>query len=273
MSLSKNLKNVKEDPQLNNPRRKIALVLEYEGTRYNGSQSQPNKPTIQGTLEEALRRLTGDRVKTTAAGRTDAGVHARGQVVSFSTCSMLKADAFVRDLNHLLPGDIRVVSAKEVPPNFDARRSASSRTYVYEVWNAEAISAFQNAFVYHVPKPLDVDAMNAAASSFVGKHDFKAFCGSLQGNDGKSTTRTIKSFIVEKVGRKVIFTVEADAFLRRQVRRMVGALLSVGAGKKTRRDIERILKTGRLGSAQKAAPATGLYLVKVKYNGFKLQKR
>lgn len=273
MSSSKNFKSVKEDSQLNNPRRKIALVLEYEGTRYKGSQSQPNRPTIQGTLDAALRKLTGESIKTTAAGRTDTGVHARGQVVSFETSAAVTAEAFMSTLNHLLPGDIRVVSAQAVPKSFDARRSASRRVYEYQVWNAPHLSAFQSAFVYHVPKPLDVQAMNDAASALIGNHDFKPFSGSLYGNESKTTTRTITRFSVRKTGQRVVFTIEGNAFLPHQVRRMVGELLAVGSGKKTKRDIENTLKTGSLGSAQSIVPPNGLYLAKVKYNGFKLKEK
>ncbi len=273
MSSSKNFKLVKEDSQLNNPRRTIAVVLEYEGTRYKGSQSQPNSPTIQGTLDEALRKLTGESIKTIAAGRTDTGVHAKGQVVSFVTSTAVKAEAFMSALNHLLPGDIQVISAQEMPSGFDARRSASSRVYEYQVWNAPNLSAFQSAFVYYMPQRLDVQRMDAAAKAFVGKHDFKAFSGSLFGNEIKTTVRTIKQFSVRKIGHRVVFTVEANAFLPHQVRRMVGALLTVGFGKKTGQDIEDTLKSGTLGLAQRSAPPNGLYLVKVKYNGFKLKNK
>lgn len=273
MSSSKNFKSVKEDSQLNNPGRKIALVVEYEGTRYKGSQSQPNRPTIQGTLDEALKKLTGESIKTIAAGRTDTGVHARGQVVSFGTSATITPEAFRSAVNHLLPGDIRVVSAHEMPAVFDARRSASSRVYEYEVWNAPDMSAFQNAFAYHVPRQLDVQAMTDAADAFVGKHDFKPFSGSLYGSESRTTTRTITMFSVRKVGQRIVFTVEANAFLPHQVRRMVGALLEVGSGRKTKRDIEDTLKNGRLGSAQRIVPPNGLYLSKVKYNGFKLKRK
>ena len=248
------------------------MLLEYEGTRYKGSQSQPNRPTIQGSLNDALKKLTGESIKTIAAGRTDTGVHAKGQVVSFETSDGIHPESFASALNHLLPDDIRVISAQEAPPGFDARHSASRRVYEYAVWNAPHASAFQSAFVYHVPKPLDIEAMIDAAAALVGKHDFKAFSGSLY-KDERTTVRTITRFSVKKVGRLVIFTVEANAFLPHQVRRMVGALLAIGYGNKTRRDIENLLKTGSLGSAQRSVPPNGLYLAKVKYNGFKIREK
>lgn len=248
------------------------MVLEYEGTRYKGSQSQPNRPTILGNLDAALNKLTGEKIRTIAAGRTDAGVHAKGQVVSFETSADIHAEAFESALNHLLPDDIRVISAQEAPHAFDARRSASRRVYEYAVWNAPRASAFQSAFVYHVPKPLDIEAMNTAAAAFIGKHDFRAFSGSLDTSE-RTTIRTITRFSVRKSGHRVLFSVEANAFLPHQVRRMVGMLLSVGSGKKTKRDIETLLKTGRLGSAQRTVPPNGLYLAKVKYNGFKIREK
>ncbi len=271
MSSPKNFKNVKEDSQLNTTRRKIALVLEYEGSRYKGSQSQPNRPTILGNLDSALEKLTGESIKTIAAGRTDTGVHAKGQVASFETSAEIMQESLMSALNHLLPGDIRVIAAQVVPASFDARRSASRRVYEYVISNTPQVSAFQNAFVYHVPRPLDIEAMKIAARALIGKHDFKAFSGSLV--KGQTTVRTVINFSVRKIGHNLIFRVEANAFLPHQVRRMVAALLDVGSGKKTRHDIENLLKTGRLGSAQRSVPPNGLYLAKVKYDGFKIREK
>lgn len=272
MSSPKNLKRVKEDSQLNTARRKIAIVLEYEGTRYKGSQSQPNRPTIQGSLNDALKKLTGESIKTISAGRTDTGVHAKGQVLSFETSTAIQPESFTSALNHLLPDDIRVITAQEMPPSFDARHSASRRVYEYVVWNTPQASAFRSAFVYHVPRPLDIEAMTNAADALVGKHDFKAFSGSLDKHE-RTTVRTINAFNVKRVGHRVIFTVEANAFLPHQVRRMVGELLAVGSGNKTLGNIENLLRTGRLGSAQRSVPPSGLYLAKVKYNGFKIREK
>ena len=247
-------------------RRRLALVLEYEGSRYGGSQYQKNAPSIQGELEAALNKLTGENLRATFAGRTDAGVHARGQVASFVTGSRHEPEAFVRGLNRWLPADIAVQRALEVPLDFDVRRRARSREYRYLVLNSPVPSPLLQAFTWQVKEPLDAEVMQQAASSLVGRHDFAAFAPPVTG----STERTLHRCEVKARGRLLTVRVEADAFLPHQVRRTVGALVQVGRGRQSGSEFAALLSTPRPGVAGPTAPSQGLCLVRVNYTGLDL---
>lgn len=245
-------------------RRRIALLLEYDGSRYGGSQIQKNAPTIQGSLEGAIRRLTGETTRVAFAGRIDAGVHARGQVASFLTWRPFDATVFVDGLNYWLPDDIAVRRAYDVALDFDVRRHASGRLYRYLVYNDRAPSPLLRQRAWHVKQPLDVPVMQRAAECLVGRHDFAAFAGALE-RPGASTVRTVRMFAVEEAGRLVRFNAWADAFLPHQMRRTVGALVEVGLGRQTPRRLEELLWEAKPATAGPTAPPHGLYLMRVIY--------
>ena len=244
--------------------RRVALILEYNGSRYGGSQIQKNAPTIQGSLEGAIRKLTGHSARAAFAGRTDAGVHARGQVASFLTRRPYGLSVFIDGLNYWLPDDIAVRQAREVPLTFDVRRQAKSRLYRYLVYAARAPSPLSREWAWHVKEPLDLPAMQRAAAALVGRRDFTAFAGALE-KSGASTVRTLYRFDVKQAGRLIRFDAEADAFLPHQVRRTVGALVEVGLGRQTPEELKALLRDARPASAGPAAPPQGLCLMRVTY--------
>jgi tRNA pseudouridine38-40 synthase len=246
--------------------RRLALVLEYDGRRYGGSQYQKNAPSIQGELEAALNKLTGENLRTAFAGRTDAGVHARGQVASFVTGSRHEPETFVRGLNYWLPADIAVQRALEVRLDFDVRRRARSREYRYLVLNSPLPSPLLQAFTWQVAEQLDAEAMREAASSLVGRHDFAAFAGPVAG----STVRSLHRCGLDTQGRLLFVHMKADAFLPHQVRRTVGALVQVGLGRQSAADLAALLREPQPGVAGPAAAPQGLCLMKVNYPGLDL---
>jgi len=243
---------------------KIVLTVEYDGTRYHGLQLQTNQLTIQGELEEALWKLTGERSRVAAASRTDAGVHARGQVVSFRTRSSLPLPTFVKGLNHYLAGDIAVKEAFRVSDSFDVRRDAISREYNYYILNSPTRSPIRRGFTYLVPGSLDIKAMNQAGQALIGKHDFASFATCLEPGV-KSTVRNIYRARIEKADDLVIFNIVANSFLPHQVRNTVGALIEVGLGKMTVDDFYSIVEMKRPGLAGPTAPACGLCLMRINY--------
>jgi len=245
------------------PSRRIALLLEYEGTRYAGSQFQTNAPTVQGELEAAVTKTTGEQARASFAGRTDAGVHALGQVAAFTTASALPGETLVDALNAWLPRDIAVRAAREVEAGFDPRRQAVRRRYRYIVENRSARPALGRELCWHLSRPLDVEDMAQAAAAMAGEHDFAAFGGPLE--DPQATTvRRVESFTVARDGTRVVFEVVANAFLPHQVRRMVGALVRVGLGNMAAAEYAALLG-GPPSSAGPAAPARGLFLMQVDY--------
>ncbi len=252
------------EPDARTGGRRIAVVLEYDGTAYSGSQYQENGPSIQSELESAIRKLTGAPVRAAFAGRTDAGVHALRQVAAFDTESKLAPVEFVSGLNHFLPRDIAVRGAREVAAGFDPRRHARSRVYRYRIDSRPVRPALARERAWHVPKPLDVAAMQRAARRLEGTHDFAAFAGPHQG----STERTLRRCDVTAAhcGR-VTVEMEAQAFLPHQVRRTVGPLVEVGLGKLSEEAFAALLDRAGPSSAGPAAPACGLYLVRVVYDG------
>jgi len=250
--------------------------VEYDGTAFAGFQRQPGVETVQGALEAALARVTNQPITVTGAGRTDAGVHAIGQVIHFRTGSLLPTATLQRALNACLPGAVRIRDLAEADQSFHARFSARSREYRYLVENAEVRSALWRNRVHHVSHPLDVAAMGAAASALQGRHDFAAFGSPMvhtsSGADGEGVAEvrggTERTLFVARCWRQkrfVHFRFVADAFLRHMVRLVVGTLLRIGTGSLAAPTIVQMLEGDRTVSAGPAAPAHGLYLVHVRY--------
>ncbi len=239
------------------------LILEYEGTAYHGWQVQPGLPTIQGLLQEALAQIVGAPVQVTGAGRTDAGVHALGQVASFRADTRLDLLTLRRALNAHLPRDVVVRQAEEVPPKFDARRSARSRTYRYSILCRDHPSALLARHSLYVPHSLEFAAMARAAELVIGTHDFSAF------RAGTCTAATPVRTVLEASGRPEgdlwHFDITANAFLQHMVRILVGTLLEVGSGKRHPSHVGDVLAGRDRRRAGKTAPAHGLCLVEVSY--------
>ncbi len=243
---------------------RLALVLEYDGTSYYGFQLQPTSPTIQEKVERALRQLTGETLRVTAAGRTDAGVHARGQVISFRTGSSLSRQTFVSGLNHYLPGDIAVRAAYAVDDSFDPRRDAESREYRYSILNSRTRSPITMGFAYRVVGSMDIEAMNRACQALVGQHDFASFASGI-GGETKSTVRRVYRAEVSKDGDLIHFDIVANAFIRHQVRSTAGCLVRIGLGKMSQDEFGMIRAAGKPGLAGPTLPACGLCLIRVNY--------
>lgn len=246
---------------------RIALVVEYDGTGYSGLQYQPNAPSIQEELEKAIERLTGESVRVAAAGRTDAGVHARGQVVSFLTESRHDPETFLQALNHYLPEQIAVRAAYRVGDGFDPRRDALSRVYAYSLYVSAVRSPLLRRTALRIAGPLDVDLMRRGAKLFEGVHDFAQFSGPLQ-EPGASTVRRIIGTAVCGCGNKITIEIEGNAFLPHMVRRMAGALVDIGSGKLSMEDLRAMIDGLPGAPASHALPAHGLSLEQVKYAGF-----
>ena len=248
--------------------RYFKLTIAYDGTDFHGWQIQTNKPTIQGEIVDVLRRLTQEHVVLHAAGRTDAGVHALGQVGSFRTQSPLSAQEFQRALNALLPPAIRIVGAEEVGPDFNARWSARGKSYRYRLYRGKVVPPMIWRYVLHYPWPLDEDAMRDAAGRFVGMHDFASFAASTgsEGDDKeRSTEREIYSTELARTpdNEELVFTVRGRSFLRYMVRKMVGTLLDVGRGRLAPADIDRLFELRDRSKSGPTMPSQGLVMVEV----------
>jgi len=243
---------------------KILLIMEYDGSRYHGFQWQDGLPSIQGEVEKALSKLTGEKRRVMSASRTDAGVHAKGQVVSFRTGSALSTHSFVGGLNHYLPADIAVKAAYRIDDNFNVRREAVSREYSYYILNSPTRSPIRKGFAYLVAGPLDIEAMSQACQALVGEHDFASFAG-RNGASVKSTVRRVFRAEVARDGELVIFNIAANSFLLHQVRNTVGALIRVGLGKMNLDEFHSILEAREPALAGPTAPACGLCLDRVNY--------
>jgi tRNA pseudouridine38-40 synthase len=237
------------------------LVLSYDGTDFRGWQKQPDERTVQGVVEDALTRLGGKRIPVVGAGRTDAGVHAKGQVASFKAELHLQGDPLRRALNALLPDDLRVLSAGPAPPGFDARKSAQSKVYRYRILNGPRISPFLFRYALHWTGPLDIGKMAEAAGLFARKADFTAFSS----NRLLQPVRRVSRSEIRKRGAEIIYTIEADGFLRYMVRTIVGTLMEIGRGKVEPQAIEDFFALKRRSLRSPTAPAKGLCLVKVIY--------
>ena len=251
-------------PALPSATRRLKLLLEYRGTRYHGWQWQPNAMTIQGTLEACLARITNGPARLHAAGRTDAGVHALGQVAHFDTASTIALPALVRGANSLLPEDIVVHQAEEVPADFHARYAARRKTYAYVVHNHSIPSALGAPYAWYVPQALDLAAMRAAASVLVGQHDFSAFRAASCG--ARSPWRQLFRLRITRHAERLIFVLYADGFLQHMARNIVGTLVAIGRGQIAADAMPTILHSGQRQHAGPTAPAHGLFLVRVVYD-------
>ena len=241
----------------------LKLTLEYDGSNYSGWQLQPRHDSIQGRIEAALKRIFAAPVRVFGSGRTDAGVHARGQVASISIPRPFDPAELQRALNSILPNDIVILDISIAPDGFDPRRAARARVYEYRVLNRKIASAFEYRYSWLVRDQLDLDAMNRAARIFVGEHDFAAF-RSL----GTDVTTTVRRVILSEWSRDadvLLYRVEANSFLRHMVRAMVAAMVDVGRGKLTPEKLATILEGLDRHAAPANAPPGGLYLVEVRY--------
>ena len=241
------------------------LTLSYDGSRYNGWQKQGNtKNTIQEKLETLLSRLTGEEVEVNGSGRTDAGVHAMGQVASFRTTSPQDCEALLRDIRHYLPDDIGAMDLQEASPRFHARLNATGKTYVYRVWTGDAPNVFERKFLYAIPEIPNLNAMKEAAAHLIGTHDFMSFCANKRMK--KSTVRTITDLKIEQLGNELRFSVSGDGFLYNMVRILVGTLLEVGMGKRDPHSIPDLLEAKDRSLAGYLVPPQGLRLEAVYYD-------
>lgn len=243
--------------------RLVRVLLEYDGTAYHGWQVQPNARTIQEVLESVLGRIHKKRTKATAAGRTDAGVHARGQVVHFETTLGMDAQAWRKALNALLPDDVVVLGADFPPPGFHARKSAASKAYAYTILNASIPSAFLRNTAWLVPFPLDAGRMREGAHFLIGQHDFSSFRSSTC--MARHPVRTLSRVDIDRTGDLMRVTVEGDGFLKQMVRSIVGTLVEVGRGAIPPEAVASILEGRRRELAGPTAPARGLCLERVEY--------
>jgi len=243
---------------------RIVLIVEYDGTRYHGFQLQATLPTIQWEIEKALWELTGERIRVMAASRTDAGVHAKGQVVSFRTESPLPPQTFVNGLNYYLSRDIAIKAAYRVGDSLNVRRDAISREYNYCILNSLTRSPIREGFSYRVGGHLDIEAMNQACQALVGEHDFISFASSM-GIGTKNTVRRVYQAKMEKDGELVVFNIVANSFLTHQVRNTVGTLIRVGLGRMRVDEFCSIIEMKKPGLVGPTAPARGLCLMQVNY--------
>jgi tRNA pseudouridine38-40 synthase len=240
--------------------RRIRIHLAYDGGGYYGWQVQPGLPTIQGTLEQVVAEIEGKPVHVAGSGRTDAGVHALGQVAAFSLENPIPPDNLRRALNRLLPPSIRILSVEEAPPDFHPRFQARAKTYEYRIAREDVCSPFQFPFVHHYPYPLDEDRMIRLAAAFAGAHDFTAFAAADDKDElGHSKVRTIFSSVLERRAGCLIYRVRGSGFLKHMVRNLVGTLLEAGKG-----NIEDVtVLPARCGPT---VPAKGLFLMEVEYD-------
>ena len=244
--------------------RKLALLAEYEGTRYNGFQLQSNAPSIQGELERALKSLTGEDIRIRGASRTDAGAHAKGQVIDFVTNALHPVQTFVKALNWHLPEDIRIRGGCETTPSFSARKDAIAREYRYTIFNSRWPSALLRRSAHWVRNPLDINKMQEAAQYLVGTHDFSALTIKLPPD--RSPIRTVHRWTVESECENIYIDAEANGFLPHQIRCTNGVLLDIGRGGAPI-DTLKLLLNGSLEQLKNRPllPAKGLCLVRVKY--------
>jgi tRNA pseudouridine38-40 synthase len=240
------------------------MTIEYDGTNYSGWQRQKSDRTIQGEIENALLTMTRQKITVTGSGRTDAGVHAIGQIANFKCDTKISSETFQKGLNSLLPKDIVIRSCEPVNIEFHARFDVKSKAYRYHILNHYLPIAIGRQYVWHIRRPLNTHAMVQASQYFVGIHDFKAFEGS-----GSPRAHTVRDVTMAKLsvgpGGKINFDIEANGFLRFMVRNLVGTLVDVGTGKLNLKDIPEIIRSRDRGLASATAPPQGLYLISVTY--------
>jgi tRNA pseudouridine38-40 synthase len=244
--------------------RRLKLIIAYDGATFAGWQSQSHRNTVQDDLERAFERVTGGAVRVHAAGRTDTGVHALAQCAHADVLKLLPTDRWIRALNALLPPAIRVLRCRYVSKDFHARLSAKGKIYRYRIWTAPILPPFEYRRAWHVARPLDLTVIKATAKHFVGTHDFAGFAAN-RGKPEKSTIRTINSVRIRQNGPCVTIEFDGDGFLYKMVRLIVGALVKCALGEMRIEEVTARLNSGQVGSARFAAPAEGLYLVRVRY--------
>ncbi len=249
--------------------RNLKITLAYDGSDFSGWQVQPDRVSVQGTLSDALERVTGARVLPQGSGRTDAGVHALGQVASCELDAGIPTANLQRALNHVLPSAIRVLNVEEMPPEFHARKSARAKTYRYRIFRGEVCLPFLARYVYHYPYSLEESALPEAAATVVGDHDFTSFAAvdPERGREAEDTSnvRTMYSSEWSREGEELIYTVRGSGFLHHMVRNLVGTFLLVGKGTLDASAVRNILQARDRSAAGPTAPACGLYLVSVDY--------
>lgn len=238
------------------------IVVQYDGTEYKGWQFQPNQRTIQGELERVLRIISYENVKVIGAGRTDSGVHAKGQVASFKMGLKIAPLSLLRAMNSLLPKDIRIINVEEVEEGFNARYHAKAKTYVYRIYTGLVVSPFIWRWVYHIPFKLDIEKMKEAIRFFIGKNDFRNFTSR---SSSPSTARTIFRAEIEEENDEIRFIFEGSGFLRYQVRNMVGLLIEIGKGKFEPEIVKKLLESDESEITFSSAHPCGLCLEKVDY--------
>ena len=243
--------------------RNIKLTIEYDGKDFNGWQKQPNKLNIQGSIEQAIKQITGEDVELNASGRTDAGVHALGQVANFKTNSNLPIEKFAIAINSNLKKSIRILNAEEADERFHSRLTCKRKTYRYVINNSEFGSSIYRNLETHIPQKLDVEKMKEAAKYFEGEHDFKTFKAS--GTSSKTSVRTIYEAKVYNDKNMIYIELTGNGFLYNMVRIIAGTLVDVGLGKINPKDIKNIIEEGKRENAGKTLPPNGLYLVNVEY--------
>jgi tRNA pseudouridine38-40 synthase len=229
--------------------RNLKVILSYDGAEFSGWQVQPDAVTVQGTLASAIGRITGEKVLPQGSGRTDAGVHALAQVMTFVTQSSVPAGNFLKAMNDILPASVRVLEVTEAPPEFHARHSARAKTYRYRIYRGAICPPFLARYVWHFPYPLAEEEMGPAAALVVGEHDFTSFA----------------AVDPERLGEELVYTVRGSGFLHHMVRNLVGTFILVGKGTLQIQDVSRILEARDRSAAGATAPASGLYLVSVEY--------
>lgn len=244
--------------------KKIKLVIAYDGTNYHGWQAQPGKSTIEGVVSQALSELLKEEITVIGASRTDAGVHAMGNVAVFDTNTKIPAEKICYAINRYLPWDIRVLSSKEAPKDFHPRKVNSKKIYEYKILNRDIAIPTERLYSYFVYYDMNIEAMGEAAKYLVGEHDFKSFCSVK--TQVSSTVRRIYQLGVEKDGDMIKITVIGNGFLYNMVRIIAGTLIEVGRGVKTPKDIDEILKGRDRSLAGPTAPAHGLTLVGIEYD-------
>ncbi len=243
--------------------RRIKLIVAYDGTDYCGWQIQPNGITVEEVLNRALSRLTGEEIRVIGASRTDAGVHARGNIAVLDTASTIPAERFAYAVNPLLPEDIVVLKSEEVPQDWHPRYQNSVKTYEYRILNREMPDPLKRKYTWHVSFPLDIDKMREAAEHLKGQHDFRSFCSVHTAV--KSTVRTIYTLDIVKSGDEIIIRISGNGFLYNMVRIIAGTLAEVGRGFRTPEDVRDLLTAKEREQAGATAPPQGLTLIRIEY--------
>ena len=249
--------------------RNLKVILSYDGAEFFGWQVQPDRTTVQGTLASAIGRITGEKVLPQGSGRTDAGVHALAQVMTFVTESSVPTENFLKALNDILPASLRVLDVAEAPAKFHARHSARAKTYRYRIYREAVCPPFLARYVWHFPYKLGEEEMARSAGLVVGEHDFTSFAAvdPERGREDSpaSNVRKIFSSSWQRLGEELVYTVRGSGFLHHMVRNLVGTFILVGKGTLQVEDVERILTARSRSAAGATAPASGLYLVSVEY--------